>query len=1560
MGDPAFRRAAHLARFFPSSGENDEDIVAKQVQELDEAGIFRLVTSNDVDGTLAHLAHAEADLALRDIVGATPLLIAFLYQHFALGRAILEAFPVAKGYPYGLMQYADRGAAVSPYRGENILHIAIVHRNVPVVRWLVDTMPDLLDAETTGSFFAPGTPCYFGGTPLLFALASNLLDAASAILNAAAVAPKDSAAAKTTIWMTDAIGNNALHLAVVHDLPEVYDFAVKHAMARFEYACPRGFDPTAPGYDLPAFLKQLYGADKATFQRFLRQLNHDQLSPLTLAAAMGKAAMLQHVLGRQTTTAWMYGPVTAKMIPLRELEEPLPLAGGRPKTAIECLCSYLRLSSCIPPASDVLRARLDLLGAFEVKTLIDKKWTFNGASAFYWACCRHVVFALVLTASTLLPGAGNQRRSGLALLAELYVVVETAAKVARERREVRHHGVRAYWHDTGAAMVDTVLKLTQVAAVAGAVGCRAARRPVAEDGCVAAALLGAYLHLLFFLYGFRRTGPFIVMLHRMLFSDVVRFSLVYAAVLGGFGTSLYVVVDGRGGAHMLGDRLKALLLAAFAATFNFDDYRLGRMPVPAQLGIFAYMVLVVIVLINLLIAMMGNTYDSIIDGAEQRWYAERVNIMSSLATGRPPAQEASDRLKYAVELGHGDAKERFLQVELVEVDRWRVPPSPLPSVLPSDVRAPVPARIDAATQTPRAPRRHNVGTNTPGRSYHDDKEDRRRGAAPPLPTAKAVDPNTIFSQALRRRLHHVAHAGRVGSVHVTTRDNDDDIVAKQVRDMSEGIFKLVGDNNKDGALAFLRKAPADLGRRDIVGATPVLFAFLTTHFELGQALIEAYPELATSKYALLTYEDRGTNVSPYRGENVLHIAIVHRNVAMVEWLVSTIPDLLDAETTGSFFAPGTPCYLGGTPFLFALSSKLLGAAKVMLAAAKKAPKGSGAAKTTILMADTYGNNALHLAVVHDLPEVYDFAVKHAMAEFAYACPPNFSVDDDQYDLPGFLKTLVGVDKIAFRSFLGKYNDDLLTPLTLAAAMGNASMFQHILHRQTTVAWVYGPVTAKMLPLRGFEERQYIFDTKPTAAVLPIDVLRASVVTRNAIDGQRPRPVDGQARSGKTAIECLCSYLPLTNCIPDNIAAHEAVRRARLKLISTFEVKTLLDKKWKFVGSKMFLRALVRHVVFTIVFTSSTFFTKHYRDGGPMEAEDWVLVALECYVLLETFLRLQTELREIWLHGIRSYAEDSGAAMVDNMIKFVLVALVVAATICRAKGSFFVEDGFVGAALLCTHSYNFFFLYGFRTTGPFIVMIRRMLLTDVFRFVLVYGSILLGFGSALYVVVDARTGATAYLARLKLLLLAAFAATFTFDEYAASRMSVLAQLLIFVYLVLVIIVLVNLLIAMMGNTYDSIIDGAEQRWYAERANIMGSMSNGRSRQQREADRLKYAVELDVGSEKERFLQVEFVHVEAWHDAKDAEKSPDEIQDRDLSSATNIVHESQDEENENEEPAVESSVSAIDAALTQLSNALVEHFTSEIGISYDGPSGRETLALAHVEKIRDLIAARCGPE
>ena len=107
------------------------------------------------------------------------------------------------------------------------------------------------------------------------------------------------------------------------------------------------------------------------------------------------------------------------------------------------------------------------------------------------------------------------------------------------------------------------------------------------------------------------------------------------------------------------------------------------------------------------------------------------------------------------------------------------------------------------------------------------------------------------------------------------------------------------------------------------------------------------------------------------------------------------------------------------------------------------------------------------------------------------------------------------------------------------------MFNLILNEYSKIAWVYGPITCKLIPLRGLEE--------------PVNAVQDNVVRSQA----------------KTAIECICAspHQKLTICLKKYTnaatpwrAVSEEVQMGRLELVMAHGVNTLLNKKWDSLGS----------------------------------------------------------------------------------------------------------------------------------------------------------------------------------------------------------------------------------------------------------------------------------------------------------------------------------------------------------------------------------------------------------
>lgn len=74
---------------------------------------------------------------------------------------------------------------------------------------------------------------------------------------------------------------------------------------------------------------------------------------------------------------------------------------------------------------------------------------------------------------------------------------------------------------------------------------------------------------------------------------------------------------------------------------------------------------------------MGNTYSEILQESEQRWVAERANIMATIENQCTTTQNHEARKQYAIPLQsrHGE-EDLYLQIEVNDMDNWKKQNSP--------------------------------------------------------------------------------------------------------------------------------------------------------------------------------------------------------------------------------------------------------------------------------------------------------------------------------------------------------------------------------------------------------------------------------------------------------------------------------------------------------------------------------------------------------------------------------------------------------------------------------------------------------------------------------------------------------------------------------------------------------------------------------------------------------------------------------------------------------------------------------------------------------------------
>jgi len=142
------------------------------------------------------------------------------------------------------------------------------------------------------------------------------------------------------------------------------------------------------------------------------------------------------------------------------------------------------------------------------------------------------------------------------------------------------------------------------------------------------------------LLGFRLTGPFVVMISRMLSNDVARFCAVYVVICFGFATLLLVLqsfpIPGAiSGWTAMGDNIYDLFLFIVnngqLTGFNGVDQAWGGFfSLVSYVVILSYVLLMIIVLLNLLIAMMGDTYQDVQEDTEMQYVKSKAQILISL------------------------------------------------------------------------------------------------------------------------------------------------------------------------------------------------------------------------------------------------------------------------------------------------------------------------------------------------------------------------------------------------------------------------------------------------------------------------------------------------------------------------------------------------------------------------------------------------------------------------------------------------------------------------------------------------------------------------------------------------------------------------------------------------------------------------------------------------------------------------------------------------------------------------------------------------------------------
>ncbi|XP_038672603.1 transient receptor potential cation channel subfamily V member 5-like isoform X2 [Scyliorhinus canicula] len=548
-----------------------------------ESPLFKAARENDVETLKNLIQEKNVDPYERGSVGETVLHVAALYNSKEAAIILLNAFPFL----------IDEPIDCEMYKGETALHIAVVNQNVDLIKELLALNADIKHSRAVGTFFTPGKDCrcYYGEYALSFAACIGneqivkMIVAHGAPLNA-----------------QDKQGNTVFHMLVLHP---------NKSMACRMYN----------------FISSLISKEKIEYLENIT--NKDGLTPMKLSAFEGDVAMFSHFMKKRKQIYWAFGPVSSTLYDLTGID-----TWGDELSVLDILCS-----------SKKKEAR-KLLKITPVKEVLHQKWTNYGFKYFLLWTALYFLYTIIFTVCCvyrpLTPAGPNGDNITIMVpkpLNEAYATAEDFARLAGEILTVVgaililvteiprliHIGPAKYFGNTVTGGPFHITMIVYACFVLITMILRVLNHEW-ETVIMAYALISAWCNVLYFARGFKLLGPLCIMIQKMIFGDLMRFCYVLIIVIIGFGAGFDVHFQAL-------DPNTYLYFRDFTITiFTLFQLMMGltELPGPPDIKIpdiiivlyMVYMCFGFVLLLNLFIALMGDTHYRVVSERKSLWKAQ--------------------------------------------------------------------------------------------------------------------------------------------------------------------------------------------------------------------------------------------------------------------------------------------------------------------------------------------------------------------------------------------------------------------------------------------------------------------------------------------------------------------------------------------------------------------------------------------------------------------------------------------------------------------------------------------------------------------------------------------------------------------------------------------------------------------------------------------------------------------------------------------------------------------------------------------------------------------------
>ncbi|XP_055617928.1 uncharacterized protein LOC129763150 isoform X2 [Toxorhynchites rutilus septentrionalis] len=558
------------------------------------------------------------------------LIICDTKVHTKLARILLRVFPEQS---IDVMEGEE-------YLGASALHLAIAYSNNELVGDLIDAGADV-SQRAIGRFFLPRDQqglrpakttdyeglAYLGEYPLAWAACCanesvyNLLLECGADPNA-----------------QDTFGNMILHMVVVCDKLDMFGYALRHP----KLPCKNGI------------------------------ANIAGLTPLTLACRLGRDEVFREMLELSAREFWRYSNITCSGYPLNALDTLMPDGTTNWNSALFIILNGTK------------EEHLNMLDGGIVERLLDEKWKTFARNQFLKRLLILALHLFCLSCSVYLRpahvfeeendedggGSGDTGASdagedeGIDLTSwfrygfEIATVMGVLSYVVLQQGdEIKNQGLISFIKSLGNAPAKAIFLISNLM-ILTCIPLRMIGDIETEEAILMFAVPGSWFLLMFFAGAIGLTGPFVTMIFSMITGDMFTFGIIYMIVLFGFSQAFYFLYKGHPDAEEtpFGSYF-GTWMALFQTTlgdYDYADLNLTTYPNLAKTVFVIFMIFVPILLLNMLIAMMGNTYAYVIEQAEKEGMKQWAKIVVNLE--RAVKQEDAKKYleEYSIGLGPSD------------------------------------------------------------------------------------------------------------------------------------------------------------------------------------------------------------------------------------------------------------------------------------------------------------------------------------------------------------------------------------------------------------------------------------------------------------------------------------------------------------------------------------------------------------------------------------------------------------------------------------------------------------------------------------------------------------------------------------------------------------------------------------------------------------------------------------------------------------------------------------------------------------------------------------------